>query len=57
MTKRLLTVTVLVLLTGALAGVTGASSQGSKSSAVSQGLALAATNLRSRPQARTEAGA
>ena len=38
MTKRLLAVAVLVLLTtGALAGVTGASGQGSKSSAVSQG--------------------
>ena len=38
MTKRLLVVAALVLLTtGALAGVTGASSQGSKSSAVSQG--------------------
>ena len=38
MTKRLLAVAALVLLTtGALAGVTGASSHGSKSSAVSQG--------------------
>jgi hypothetical protein len=38
MTKRLLAVAALVLLTtGALAGVTGASSQGSKASAVSQG--------------------
>jgi hypothetical protein len=38
MTKRLLFVAALVLLTtGALAGVTGASSHGSKSSAVSQG--------------------
>jgi hypothetical protein len=38
MTKRLLTVAALVLLTtGALAGVTGASSHGSKASAVSQG--------------------
>ena len=39
MTKRLLAVAALVLLTtGALAGVTGASSHGSKSSAVSQGM-------------------
>jgi len=38
MTKRLLTVTALVLLaTGALVGVTGASSHGSKASSVSQG--------------------
>jgi hypothetical protein len=38
MTKRLLAVAALVLLTtGALAGVTGASSHGSKASAVSQG--------------------
>ena len=38
MTKRLLAVAALVLLTtGALAGVTGASSQGSKAFAVSQG--------------------
>ena len=38
MTKRLLTVTAFVLLaTGALVGVTGASSHGSKASAVSQG--------------------
>ena len=38
MTKRLLAVAALVLLTtGAMAGVTGASSQGSKSSAVTQG--------------------
>jgi hypothetical protein len=38
MTKRLLTVAALVLLTsGALAGVTGASSHGSKASSVSQG--------------------
>jgi len=38
MTKRLLTVTAFVLLaTGALVGVTGASSHGSKASSVSQG--------------------
>src|SRR5690349_13004160 len=38
MTKRLLIVTAFVLLaTGALVGVTGASSNGSKASAVSQG--------------------
>ena len=38
MTKRLLAVAALVLLaTGAMAGVTGASSQGSKASSVSQG--------------------
>jgi len=38
MTKRLVTVTALVLLaTGALVGVTGASSHGSKASSVSQG--------------------
>ena len=38
MTKRLLAIAALVLLaTGAMAGVTGASSHGSKSSAVSQG--------------------